>query len=146
MPQLVELSIELTDKLEASELAKQASEERVVVLEKEIERLSRENESLKRMTKSASGKTFHPSLLATLNRLESAGFVKAGAAIELYQTIQEDPNFVISVLSNVADAFGGPSEGSLIDKQASFVENQEDLGNGVYVDQDGWHRLLKTKN
>lgn len=143
MPELVELSLKLTNQLEASELAKQASDERIAFLDGEVKRLTDENDRLKRMSKSASGIGFHPSLLSALSRLEQAGFVKAGASVELYQTIQSDPDFVISVLSNVADAFGGAPEGLLIDKQASTGHNNTDLGTGVYVDQDGWSKLLK---
>lgn len=145
LQELTELAASLTGELEQVLMEKQASDKQVAELTKQLAAMQKSAELLGQekviLEKVANHGIVSPDLIPVLGRLESAGFIKKGEAMNAYSDIMRRPDHLVSLLATIADSFGESISEGLVEKQASYTLPEESE-TGSYVDKDGWSRIV----
>lgn len=145
LQELSQLATSLSNELEEVLLQKQASDAKVETLQKQIDELRKQAEASKQekviLEKVASHGIACPELIPVLGKLEKAGFIKAGSAMEAYAGIKRRPDHLIDLLTSIAESFSSDTFEGEIEKSAATTL-PEGSKTTPYVDLDGWSRII----
>lgn len=88
-------------------------------------------------------------LLSTCHKLENAGLLKSGHAIQVYETIKSDPTSILELLNGMTNLFHDEDfeSGSLYKEAKDSLKTPSQGANkDKYIDIDNWSKLLEKRH